>query len=268
MLCLAGLELGAARLSCGCYDHSATRVPGPLAHDPPPVPLQWSRRRCRCWGAKSSTRTRPCSRTASSGSRASASRRGTARGTGCGSAWSRFRGWIPRWADVWSRPIRSAQCGPKEFYIPGETGCRECVAGAVCEGATLQRIKTQADHWRAHPDSGVFLKCPAAGACLANRTRGACAEGHTGFLCGVCEEGYADTDCSACSEDSPALKLVVFCHRVLHDLWVCARAACLGWTPLVNRRCAHSRMDFCSTSHFIHQLTVGSALVRPSTPGS
>ena len=116
-------------------------------------------------------------------------------------------------ADVWSESIESQPCGHKEFYIPGETKCRECMPGAVCNGTALDLIKTQTNFWRAHPNTSAFLQCPdwmPEGACLANRTEGECDEGHMGFLCGVCQEGYAGSDCSSCSEDSPLTKLILF----------------------------------------------------------
>ena len=129
-------------------------------------------------------------------------------------------------ADAWSDPIEAQRCGNRDFYVPGETVCRACLPGAVCNGTSVDRMRTQAGYWRAHPDTLAFVRCPEwlpEGTCMANFTQGTCAGGHTGFLCGTCKAGHGGIECTRCYGGFEIAKLVAFIAIYL---------AIFGWTTV------------------------------------
>ena len=106
------------------------------------------------------------------------------------------------------RPITATGCPPTHFYVRGDTTCRECVAGALCDGTA--RLRTQANHWRPHNRTHTFAECPTFRpdrACLAGFEVGTCgpsaeAPRFQGPLCGVCVAGYMGKECRTCGEIS------------------------------------------------------------------
>ena len=111
-----------------------------------------------------------------------------------------------------SGPIVAAPCDTADFYVPGDTQCLRCPAGAVCDGGP--RLVSQRNRWRMSEHTRTFLRCPdfvGDGTCLANRSVGACAAGHRGPLCGDCARGWAGRPCTDCRTINPVGRLVGFC---------------------------------------------------------
>ena len=127
---------------------------------------------------------------------------------------------------VTSHAIRARDCTAAQFYIPGETWCRPCVAGAQCDGSA--RLRTRVDHWRLHNTTRRFVQCPAwlpHNTCLAGHEVGACAPHHTGPLCAGCVEGHAGARCGACAFVSAAAQLTAFAVGIgMIFVWTTFRA--------------------------------------------
>ena len=113
-----------------------------------------------------------------------------------------------------------------QFYVPGETRCRPCVAGAQCDGGA--RLRTRADHWRPHNATRRFVRCPPwlpPNTCLAGHEVGACAPHHSGTLCARCVAGHAGTRCDACAAVGAAAQLTAFAVGIgLIFVWTTFRA--------------------------------------------
>ena len=97
-----------------------------------------------------------------------------------------------------SRPITAQRCGVSEFYVPGDTACRACVTGAVCNGTAA--LVTAPNHWRLHNATVTFFECGATEPCVGGATVGTCRPGFRGPLCALCADGHAGESCVECGD--------------------------------------------------------------------
>ena len=103
---------------------------------------------------------------------------------------------VPAVPAVLSPPIAARACGASEFYVAGDTACRPCLAGAVCNGTAA--LVTADNHWRAHGAAYAFFECGAARPCVGGAAAGACRPRFRGPLCALCVAGHAGEACAEC----------------------------------------------------------------------
>ena len=115
-------------------------------------------------------------------------------------------------ANITSDPIEAMPCPDDAFFVPSETRCRACVAGAFCNGTAT--LLTREGYWRHNTTTLAFMPCPEwlpSDTCRANYTVGTCRPDFSeGPLCAVCVQGRAGRSCDNCTEIRPATQLALF----------------------------------------------------------
>eukprot|EP00300_Choanocystis_sp_HF-7_P019098 c20231_g1_i1.p1 GENE.c20231_g1_i1~~c20231_g1_i1.p1 ORF type:complete len:880 (+),score=119.92 c20231_g1_i1:305-2641(+) len=116
--------------------------------------------------------------------------------------------------------LSACVCAPG-YWMPNGTAvanalfaqCSLCPIGAVCAGGNAEPVAAPGYY----PESGAFIACPYAKACLG---AGRCARGYVGRLCGACAAGWYSLNgrCYVCNRAQTALIALVI---VLAALVVC-----------------------------------------------
>ena len=97
------------------------------------------------------------------------------------------------------------------FWSPsGEDGvaCEPCPRGGICSGGLGAGPPKAGPGFFPAEESGVFVQCPVAEACVGN---GGCAEGYRSRLCGQCAEGWylLNGKCRRCDQSRTGLVVVL-----------------------------------------------------------
>ncbi|KNC53961.1 uncharacterized protein AMSG_09607 [Thecamonas trahens ATCC 50062] len=129
-----------------------------------------------------------------------------------------------------SESAANCTCLGGDWHPSAEAGaaCQQYPPFATCSGGTGYPIANPG-YFETAPNSGAFVACPRTKACLG---AGACADGHTGYMCTVCKPGYFSntaSECERCPRGSSAIFVVLF---VLVLVVATAMACGLVWRTL------------------------------------